>query len=116
MKKRRRTSSVFIWSPNQQQYGGEGSDGDPDELERETSGLAGQTKDGEGIGERVDTVELSHEECPGEDGVEELIQVEEPLVTENHEEERIEVEHPVSLEPCNNSTVDWNHPRPQGER
>ncbi len=37
-------------------------------------------------------------------------------MTGNREEERIEVEHPVSLEPCNDSTVDWNHPRPQGER
>ncbi len=39
-----RTSCLY-YSPNQQQNGGEGSDRDPDELERETSGLAGQTKD-----------------------------------------------------------------------
>lgn len=106
----------LYYSPNQQQYRGEGSDRDPDELDRETSGLAGQTTDGEDVGDRVDTVELSHEECPGEDGDEELIQVKDPLVTGYREEERIEVEHTVSLEPCNDSTVDGRHPRPQRDR
>lgn len=106
----------LYYSPNQQQYCGEGSEGDPNELERETSGLAGQTKNGEDLGERVDTVELSHEECPGEDGDEELIQVEDPLVTGHHVEEQIDVEHTVSLEPCNDSTVDGRYPRPQRER
>ncbi len=106
----------LYFSPNQQQYRGEGSDRDHDELEREASRLAGQTKNGADVGERVDTVKLSHEECPGEDGVEELIQVEDPLVTGHREEERIEVERTVSLEPCNDSTVDGKHPRLQRER
>ncbi len=64
----------------------------------------------------MDTVELSHEKGPGEDSVEELIQVEDPLVTGHHEEEQIEVEHPVSLETCSDSMVDGNHPRLQRER
>ncbi|KAL0199360.1 hypothetical protein M9458_007900, partial [Cirrhinus mrigala] len=52
----------------------EDDDGDPDELGREASELAGQTKDGEDVGEGVDIVKFSQEECPGEDSDEELIQ------------------------------------------